>query len=95
MAGSSRGTASGVDDYDCYSDKNDLSMLGELELGTSYRLSCNCRISAGYRLMGIAGVALAADQYPNDFTDDNDIHRINSNGDLILGGGYAGLEYCF
>lgn len=88
-------TASGVDDYNGEYTKNDLSMLGELELGTNYRLSSNCRISAGYRLVGIAGVALAADQYPTDFTDDAAIFRTRSNGDLILGGGYAGLEYCF
>jgi hypothetical protein len=88
-------TASGVDDYNSESTKNDLSMLGELDLGMNYRLSSNCRVSWGYRAVGITGIALAPNQLPNDFTDDALIHRTRSNGDLILGGGYAGLEFCF
>lgn len=88
-------TASGTDDYDYSSYKNDLSMLGEFDFGMHYRLSCNSRVVCGYRLVGISGIALAPDQIPNDFTLDNEINAINSNGDLILGGGYAGLEFCF
>ncbi len=88
-------TASGVDDYSYDYDKNDVSMLGELDLGLSYRLTCNCRASWGYRMIGVAGVALAPDQFPNDFADPSEIAAINSNGNLLLGGGYAGLEYCY
>lgn len=88
-------TASGVDDYDYNNTKNDLSLLGELDLGFNYRLSCNVRLTTGYRLIGISGIALAPDQIPFDYNLDDEINSINSNGDLILGGGYAGLEYCF
>jgi hypothetical protein len=88
-------TAGGVDDYYYGSDKNDFSMLGEFDMGTSYRMSCNSRIRMGYRVIGISGIALAPNQIPNDFTLDPEINAINSNGDLILGGGYAGLEFCF
>jgi hypothetical protein len=88
-------TAAGVDDYGYVSDKNDFSMLGEFDMGTSYRMSCNSRIRMGYRVIGISGIALAPNQIPNDFTLDPEINAINSNGDLILGGGYAGLEFCF
>lgn len=88
-------TAPGVDDYNFATSKDDLSMLGELDLGLSYRLSCCSRLSFGYRLMGISGIALAPNQIPRDFTLDNEINSINSNGNLILGGGYAGLEFCF
>lgn len=88
-------SAAGVDDYDFSSNKDDMSMLGELDFGMNYRISCNSRIVCGYRLVGISGIALAPDQIPNDFTLDADINSINSNGDLILGGGYAGFEFSF
>ena len=88
-------TAPGVDDYNYDYHKDDLAMLGELDLGFNYRLSCNCRISTGFRVLGVTGVALAANQYPSDFITDDVITTINSNSGLILAGGYAGLEYCF
>ena len=88
-------TASGVDDYAYSSEKNDLSLLGELDLGMTYRVSSCTRAVLGYRVLGISGIALAPTQIPNDFTNANEINDINSNGDLILGGGYAGLEFCF
>ncbi len=88
-------TVSGVDDYTYTSSKDDLSMLGELDLGLRYRLGCSSRFVCGYRVIGISGIALAPDQIPNDFTLAPEINSINSNGNLIVGGGYAGLEYCF
>ena len=87
-------TAGGVDDYVYSSDKNDLSLLGELDLGMTYRISSSSRLVFGYRAIGVSGIALAPAQIPNDFTLAADINDINSNGDLILGGGYAGLEFC-
>lgn len=88
-------TTSGVDDYDYSSSKDDFSMLGELDMALNYRISNKSRLKFGYRVIGISGVALALDQIPNDFTLDAEINSINSNGNLILGGGYAGLEICF
>ena len=70
-------------------------MLGELDLGMIYRLSCKSRAVVGYRVVGISGIALAPAQMPVDYTLDAEINDINSNGDLILGGGYAGLEFCY
>lgn len=88
-------TAAGVDDYLYEGSKDDLSMLGELDLGMSYRMSCNSRVVWGYRIIGVSGIALAPDQIPTDYTLDAEINSINSNGDLIVGGGYAGFEFCF
>lgn len=88
-------TAGGVDDYVYMSDKNDLSMLGELELGLNYQLTQCSRFVIGYRAVGVSGIALAPNQIPTDFASDTEINAINSNGDLILGGGYAGIELSY
>jgi len=85
-------TAGGVDDFNYMHEKHDLSMLGELDLGMAYRITNRCRATFGYRALGVSGIALAPDQIPRDFG--SDVGQINSNGNLILGGGYAGLEFC-
>ncbi|QEG20548.1 BBP7 family outer membrane beta-barrel protein [Mariniblastus fucicola] len=76
-------------------EKNDVAFLGELDFGVLYHLSCRTRIRLGYRAIGVSGVALAADQMPYDYTDPNELLSANSNGSLMLGGGYYGLEFCF
>ena len=70
-------------------------MIGELDLGLAYRFSQRVRANVGYRLIGINGIALAPNQIPRNFENENEIYRINSNDSLILSGGYAGLEMCF
>ncbi len=81
------------DDYDIDSDKVDVSFLGEMDLGFRYRFGCNWTLTGGYRIMGVSGIALAPNQIPRDFSDIASASQINSNGNLILHGGYAGLEY--
>ena len=76
-------------------DKDDLAFLGELDFGVLYQLSCRSRIRVGYRVLGVSGVALAADQITNRFDDPERLSSANTNGSLILGGGYYGLEFCF
>ena len=81
--------------YDYTSTKNDVAVLGELDLGMSYQFSSCARIRGGYRVIGVSGVALAPNQIPRDFRDALDIQRIKSNGGLILHGFYVGGEFCF
>ena len=79
-----------------YSDsKNDVAFLGELDFGILMNLTCRSRLRLGYRAVGVGGVALAADQIPHDFSDADELLRANSNGNLLLSGGYYGLEFCF
>ncbi len=85
---------SGVD-YDYWAQRDNLAMIGELDLGIAYRFSQRVRANVGYRLIGINGIALAPNQIPRNFENENEIYRINSNDSLILSGGYAGLEMCF
>lgn len=82
-------------DYDCASTKNDIAMMGEMNAGIYWLFSQNVRFNAGYRALGVTGVALSPDQIPYNFTDVNDIHRVNSNGSLILHGAYAGFQVCY
>lgn len=81
--------------YDFSSTKDDLAFLGELDTGFVYQISCRARLNFGYRLIAVNGVALAPNQFPYNFTDANDIQRIDSNGSLLLHGGYAGAQFCF
>ena len=82
-------------DYNYTSSKNDVAMLGELDLGLSYMFQSCWRLRGGYRAIGVSGVALAPDQIPYNFANAADIQRIDSNGSLILHGFYVGAEFCF
>ncbi len=81
--------------YDYSSSKNDLSTLTEAEAGLAYMLSCSARITFGYRVLGVTGLALAPDQVPYNYTDAMEIERIRSNGSLLMHGFYGGLNLCF
>lgn len=76
-------------------EKNDVAFLGQLDLGFLYHLSCRTRIRVGYRALGVSGVALAAHQLPFRYNEPEALLRANSNGSLLLNGGYYGLEFCF
>ena len=83
------------DIYDFESQKDDVAFIGELDAGLIYQLNNKARLNIGYRAMSVAGVALAVDQFPYDFSNVAEINRIKSNGQLLLHGGYAGLEWCY
>ena len=80
--------------YAFSSTKNDLSMMTEFDMGVIYQVSCNARFNLGYRAIGITGLALGPDQVPYNFTDINDIQRIDSNGSMLLHGVYGGFQFC-
>lgn len=76
-------------------EKNDVAFLGQLDFGILYHLSCRARLRLGYRVLGVSGVALAAHQLPFRYNDPEALSRANSNGSLLLNGGYYGMEFCF
>jgi len=78
--------------FDIGSDKTDFAMIGEIDLGASYRLSRRWRATAGYRVIALSGVALPGQQIPTNFADIDGVANIGSESSLILHGGYAGLE---
>ena len=72
------------------------AFVGELGLTASYDIRCNLSLRAGYQLLFLDGVALAADQVPNtgDLIGNNNtpvnVHTGNS---LFFHGLHVGLEY--
>lgn len=81
--------------FDYSDEKNDIAFLGELDLGVLLHLSNRARFRIGYRAIGVSGVALAGDQIPYSFTDPSELLSADSNGGLLLGGAYYGIEVGF
>ena len=81
--------------YDIHSQKNDVAMLGEIDLGATYQIRQRWRAFLGYRAVALTGVALPTNQFPTDFSDLPGASVIRSNGSLILHGGYAGIELLY
>lgn len=81
--------------FDYSDEQNDVAFLSEIDLGVIYQLSHRARLRVGYRALGIAGVALATDQIPYEFDNTLATESANTNGDLMLHGGYFGTEFCF
>lgn len=75
--------------------KHDLSLLGELDLGLAYQLSQRSRFRIGYRVLGVSDIADAEQNIPADFTDTTVLQSADTDGDLVLRGGYVGLEFAF
>ena len=75
--------------------KNDVALLSELNLGMTYCLGGHWKLLAGYRAVAATGVALPSNQIWHDLRGINDVAIIDSNGSLILHGGYLGAEFSF
>jgi hypothetical protein len=74
------------------SSKDDLAFLGEARLGLGYQVSCNWRLTAAYRFLGIGGVASTVGQIPTNFANYENVAYIDSNEALILHGVQFGAE---
>lgn len=75
--------------------KDDVSILGELNLGLNWRFHPCWNVGIGYRAVGVSGVALTTNQVPVDFIGALDsLQSVDSNANLILHGGFLNVEYC-
>ncbi len=79
--------------FDLHAHETDVSMLAQIDLGMAWDFSCHWSANIGYRAVGISGLALADDQVPAFLAAEMDWTDIDSNGSMILHGGYAGLEF--
>jgi hypothetical protein len=70
-----------------------LSFLGELDLGMNYSVTPCWSINAGYRILGVAGVATAVGQIAPEVALLNETGNICSNQSLVLHGAYVGAAY--
>ncbi len=83
------------ENFSSSSDTDEVAFLGELRVGASYQTTSHSRIYAGYRALGVTGVALTADQVPGAFTSLGQIGFINANGSLFLHGLQSGVEFAY
>lgn len=79
--------------YNVYSNKDDLSFLGELNVGVRYQFARCWRATLGYRAIAATGIALAPEQIPYNFSYMPGVRYIDSDSSLILHGAYAGIEF--
>jgi hypothetical protein len=68
------------------------AFVGEIDLSGFYRLTDNWSVKAGYNVMWIEGLALAADQLDFNFATSPSGNLLNANGGLFLHGANVGLE---
>ncbi len=76
---------------DVSSNENNFAVLSEIDLGLNYQLTCNVSIFGGYRLVAATGVATASEQIPYLGDDLEAMGDIQTNGNLVLHGAFAGL----
>lgn len=86
------GVVPGFGNYSIMNDDNDLAAFGEFDARMYYHVSCNWRLSLGYRVLGLAGVALAQDQIPNTVSD---LSYVKRDGGLLLHGLTMGAEFSY
>jgi opacity protein-like surface antigen len=79
--------------FDLHAHETDVSLLAQLDLGVAWDFSRNWSANIGYRAVGVSGLALADDQLPAFLAAEQDWTDIDSNGSMILHGGFAGLEF--
>jgi hypothetical protein len=84
-----------VQDFPFVASKTDVSILAELDLGMNWQLTQRWAVFGGYRVVAVSGIALSDEQIPAFLVDYPDINDVNSNGDLILHGAFAGASYSF
>ena len=76
--------------------KNTYSMIGDLSIGANWCINPCWSINAGYRAVGLTGVALSTNQVPGDFIAALDsIRTVYPNGCVLLHGAFAGVNYCY
>jgi hypothetical protein len=81
--------------YRLHNHKDDVAMLGEIDLGATFQIREHWRAFLGFRAAALTGVGLSTNQFPTDFSNLTEAAEIRSNGSLILHGGYAGIELLY
>jgi hypothetical protein len=88
--------ASGVPGtFPVQSTSDSLSFLTEIDLGLAWQFNPRWAATVGYRVVAATGIGLADNQIPHYVVDIPEIAAIDRNGQLVLHGAFAGLEYRF
>jgi hypothetical protein len=81
--------------FNLSNDKDDVTLVGQLDIGLNYKSGDHWTWTAGYRVIGFAGVALADDQVPAYLAAENDWTDIESSGSMIMHGFFGGVTYAW
>ena len=81
--------------FDINSNEDDVSILAQIDLGLSWQFAPRWRAFGGYRAIAVSGIALSDDQFPAFLAATDELEDIDTNGDLILHGAFAGAELTF
>jgi hypothetical protein len=87
----SRFTQDGTN-FNVRTTKDSVAFLGELRVGTAYDFSCHWRGVIAYRAVAITGLATAAEQLNNAYTDRYTVGLIDSDNAVIIHGAQVGAE---
>jgi hypothetical protein len=85
----------GVTAFDLHGSTDTVSFIGQMDLGLDYQFNCHWKATFGYRVLFVSGVALSDEQLPAFLAAADDFKDVKTNGDLVLHGGFAGLEFRF
>ena len=88
-------SGSGVSGFNYEGHKDSLAFIGQCDLGMTYNFSCRWSATLGYRVVVASGIALADNQIPFYLAGQGDFEEVKSNGDLVLTGGFAGVQFCW
>lgn len=77
------------------SDEDDVSVVGEMRVGASYQPHNNWRFYAGWRLVGLTGIARTTDQIPSQFVTPGQVGVVHSDGSLLIHGLQTGMEFSY
>jgi hypothetical protein len=81
--------------YPVSSSEDVVSFLSEIDLGLDWQVAPHWSVFLGYRVIFATGIALADNQVPTYVVDIPEIADIDTNGDLILHGAFAGVTVRF
>ena len=81
--------------FNLQGDDTDYTLLGEIDLGLTYRVTNSIRLRGGYKAIFVDDIAFADNQGTGDFSDIASNSIPNVNDDLVLHGGYFGLDFAF
>jgi hypothetical protein len=76
------------------SSKDELAVVGQIDIGARWAINQRWALDAGYRIVGMSGVAIAEDNVQRgNFQNLEGIADIQTQGMVLLHGGYAGVTY--
>ena len=84
-----------TDTYPVSSSEDALAFLSEIDLGLDWQVAPHWSVFLGYRVIFATGIALADNQIPTYVVDIPEIADIDTNGDLVLHGAFAGVTVRF